>query len=52
MTESLLLGLLGGLLGLLLASWMTHLLVVIITAWSTQPLSFDFTPDARIFGYA
>jgi predicted permease len=47
-TESLLLGLLGGALGLLLAPAVAELLVRMVTANSTGPLPFAVTPDRRV----
>jgi putative ABC transport system permease protein len=50
-TESVLLAFMGGLAGLFVAQWGTHLLL----RWVTQrfnSLSLDVTPDARVLGFA
>src|SRR5438034_11717 len=52
LTESALVALAGGLLGLLLASWLTPLLVILIHPPNLEALTFNFAPDNRIFGYA
>jgi predicted permease len=54
LTESIMLGLLAGALGLPLATWMLHLLIVEIAAalpsfWGT--IALEITPDIRIFAY-
>jgi predicted permease len=54
LTESILLGLLAGTLGLPLAGWMLHLLIVEISSalpsfWGT--IALEISPDIRIFAY-
>jgi predicted permease len=54
LTESIMLGLLAGALGLPLATWMLHLLIVEIASalpsfWGT--IALEITPDIRIFVY-
>jgi macrolide transport system ATP-binding/permease protein len=54
LTESLLLGVLAGLLGLPFAIWMLHLLMIEIAStipsfWGT--LALQITPDIRVFAY-
>jgi predicted permease len=51
LTESLLVSLLGGAAGLVLAYWAGNLLASIRVA-SDLPLYFDFSIDYRVFGYA
>jgi predicted permease len=50
LTESLLLSLMGGAVGLLLAYWGSHLLVTFMSGgW--QQVNVDVNPDARILGF-
>jgi predicted permease len=49
LTESIVLAILGGLVGLLLAGWGTSLLVYLVSRGSYIPLSIS--PDARILGF-
>ena len=49
MTESVLLGLVGGLAGLLLGAWISHLLGSIQLVALGSPLRFDFSFDWRVF---
>jgi predicted permease len=48
LTESLLLATTGGLAGLLLSYWFTHLLVAVVGA----PAGFDASPDTRVWLFA
>jgi predicted permease len=50
LTESLLLALLGGGLGLLAAQWVDALLLQLISSGSA-PVQLDLNPDARVFGF-
>ncbi len=50
LTESLLLSLLGGALGIAFASWASRLLVVMVSA-GPQPLPVDVAPDARTLAF-
>jgi predicted permease len=50
LTESVLLALLGGGLGLLLAQWSDALLVRLVSSDST-PITLDLHPDARVLGF-
>jgi len=50
LTESVLLALLGGFAGVMLAWWGSSLLLLTTSA-GAQPLPLDVTPDARVFGF-
>ncbi len=50
LTESVLLALLGGALGLLFASWGSHLLLVLVSNGSTV-IPLDLHPDGRVLGF-
>jgi predicted permease len=50
LTESILLALIGGLAGVLLAWWGSHLIVVMASA-SSEALPLDVAPNARILGF-
>src|SRR5262245_30072251 len=50
LTESVLLGGLGGLLGLLFAAWMTRLLLPLLSQGEI-PAQLDLSPDARALGF-
>jgi predicted permease len=50
LTESVLLAGVGGALGLLLAWWGSHLLLILVSNDST-PIPVDITPNARILGF-
>ena len=50
LTESLLLALLGGALGVLLANWMTELIQCFLPN-SPLPLGFSLRMDSRILGF-
>jgi predicted permease len=49
LTEGLLLAVLGGAVGLILALWGIGLLQKTLTAGIDQAIAFDFTPDLRVF---
>jgi predicted permease len=50
LTESVLLAVLGGALGLMLAFWSTHLLVAFMSS-GREPLSLNVTPDPVVLGF-
>jgi len=50
LTESLLLGIMGGALGLLVASWGRHLLLALMSTGLT-PISLDVRTDYRVLGF-
>jgi predicted permease len=50
LTECVLLGMLGGAAGLLFASWIGHLLLVLVSS-APFPISFDFRLDSRILAF-
>jgi predicted permease len=51
-TESTVLGLLGGFTGLILGSWITRVLVLMIHEPDLGVLALNFAPDVRVAGYA
>ena len=50
LTESVLLAALGGTAGILLGSWGSHLLILMVSS-GPQPLPIDVAPDARVLGF-
>jgi predicted permease len=50
LTESVLLGAIGGALGLLLAWWGSHLLLILVSN-DSAPIPIDVTPNGRILGF-
>ncbi len=48
LTESVLLSIFGGALGILLAIWGAHAIVALVASGSTRPLGFDATVDTRV----
>ena len=51
LTESLLLSLLGGALGILFAKWGVRVLLTVVSFSDQGPLAFDLQPDARILAF-
>ena len=51
LTESLMLSVLGGLLGILFAYWGTHAIVLFVSSGQTRPLGFATGVDLRILGF-
>ena len=52
LTESVLLSVSGGLLGILFAYWGVHVIVALISGNSSRPFTFAVTPDGRILLFA
>ncbi|HEY6251842.1 MAG TPA: ABC transporter permease [Candidatus Angelobacter sp.] len=51
LTESSLLGILGGAAGLVLAYWGSNLLIDLMSATTSGPVSLDVHPDLRVLGF-
>ncbi|MEJ7710085.1 MAG: FtsX-like permease family protein [Pyrinomonadaceae bacterium] len=51
LTESLLLALMGGALGLLIAFWTADLILAFTPTFPTFNLALDFSPDSRVLGW-
>ncbi len=51
LTESILLSVSGGLLGILLAIWGAHAIVAFVASGSAQPLGFDAPIDIRVLSF-
>jgi len=51
LTESILIAVLGGVMGLLLASWLPSLVLKLVQTRYEQALVLDFNPDIRILAY-
>jgi predicted permease len=51
LTESVLLALIGGAVGLLFAAWCHRLLVALVSGLSSSPLAVQFNPDLRILAF-
>ena len=51
LTESVLIAILGGAIGLLLAYWTVNALLVAITINQQKLFALDISPDVRVFGY-
>jgi predicted permease len=49
LTESLLLALIGGTIGILFAVWGEHAIISLMSSGSSRPLGFDFGIDGRVF---
>jgi predicted permease len=52
LTESIVIAMLGGAIGLLLATWAPFVLLRIATPPFEEGLNFDVSPDIRVLGYA
>jgi hypothetical protein len=48
LTESVLLSLIGGVLGTLIAVWGAHIILALLASGSTRPLGFDASVDTRV----
>ncbi|HEY6348169.1 MAG TPA: ABC transporter permease [Candidatus Angelobacter sp.] len=51
LTESLLMGVLGGALGIALAMWGAHAMVTMVTGNSTRPIGFTASLDGRVLAF-